>query len=77
MKKYFYRQTNQFVLDKTQLGSEAQLVDNMNALYAAVYEEFFGATENPKYKNLTPLQKFQKLNEYAYKWLKERGLENG
>jgi len=75
MKKYFYRQTNQFVLDKTQLTSNAQRTENMNALYAAVYDEFFGASENPKYKNLTPLQKFERLNLYAEKWLKEKGLD--
>lgn len=75
MKKYFYRQTNQFVLDKTLLSSNAQRTENMNALYVAVYDEFFGASENPKYSKLTPFERIQKLNEFAGKWLKEKGLE--
>lgn len=75
MKTYFFRRTNQFVLDTTQLSSDAQRTDNMNALYVAVYDEFFGASENPKYSKLTPLQRIQKLNEFAGKWLREKGLE--
>lgn len=76
MKRYFYRQTNQFVLDKTQLSSSAQRTENMNALYAAVYTEFFGASENPKYMKLTPFERINKLNEFAGQWLKDKGLQN-
>ena len=42
--------------------------------YEAIYTEFSGANYNADYANLTNLEKFQKVNEFANKWLDERGL---
>lgn len=74
MKKYFYRQNNQFVIDSDLLSSKANTTAVINGLYAAAYLEFRGAVENPKYKDLTALEKMNKLNEFAHNWLKTRGL---
>ena len=71
----FYRQNNQFKIDTTKLSSKANTTQIKNALYAAVYQEFFGASENPKYKDLTLVQRINKLNEFAENWLIQRGLK--
>lgn len=67
------RQGAMFVIDDKKLSPKARDIPVKNGLYAAVYEEFFGASENPKYKNLSTLQLFNKMNEFAEKWLKDRG----
>lgn len=71
----FYRQNNQFKIDDSKLSQKAKNTQIKNALYAAVYQEFFGASENTKYKDLTLVQRINKLNEFADNWLKERGLK--
>lgn len=73
----FYRQNRLFKIDTSQLSGDALKPENINALYAAVYAEFVGAVNNPKYKNLTPLQKMTKLNQFAQNWLVNKGLLNG
>lgn len=75
MKLIVNRRNKQFCIDTTQLSSKANNTDVINALYAAIYLEFRGASENPKYKHLTYLERFNKLNEFANKWLKDRGLD--
>ena len=70
------RQNHMFVIDSTKLNSLGQKSQNKNALYAAIYDEFFGASENKKYKNLTNLEKFNKLNEFATNWLQKNGFLN-
>jgi hypothetical protein len=70
----FYRQNNQFKIDDSKLSQKAKNTQIKNALYAAVYTEFFGASENMKYKDLTLVDRINKLNEFAENWLKERGL---
>lgn len=70
------RKNHLFVIDSTKLNSKGKRIQNKNALYAAIYDEFFGASENKKYKNLTNLDRFNKLNEFATDWLKEMGFLN-
>jgi len=74
MKPIINRRNRMFVIDKSQLKPEAQKNHIMNALYAAVYAEFKGASENPDYRNLTLLDRMKALNAFAENWLKERGL---
>jgi len=75
MKRYIYRQSCQFKLDKQLLKPEARRDNICNALYAAVYTEFSGASNNKIYSHLTNAEKLNKVNEFVDKWLKERGLE--
>jgi hypothetical protein len=70
----FYRQNRYFKIDTTQLSGNALNPQNINALYSAVYKEFIGAVKNPKYKDLTPMQKMTKLNQFAQTWLTTKGL---
>lgn len=65
-----------FVIDETTLKPSARTVNIKNALYLAVNTEFFGASENPKYKKLTISNRFKALNDFAEKWLQDRGLLN-
>jgi len=69
-----FRKNRQFIVNVAELKPKAIRVDIINGLYAAIYSEFKGASENNKYKNLTPLELMAKLNEFAYQWLKDRGL---
>lgn len=63
-----------FVIDKSKLKPKAQKDDIMTALYAAIYTEFSGAVYNEDYMNLGVSDRLSKVNEFAYKWLNERGL---
>jgi hypothetical protein len=69
----FFRYNNEFRIKDSELPEKARNVVIKNALYAAVYEEFFGASENFKYKNLTTLERINKLNQFAENWLKSKG----
>lgn len=64
-----------FKLDRSQLSSAANKDATVNALYAAIYTEFRGASTNPKYKHLTNLERIDKVNEFVDEWLSKRGLE--
>ena len=75
MKNFFSRKSGMFVLDISKLSPKANKTRLINSLYGAVYEEFRGAVNNPKYKHLTSLQKLNAVNEFAENWLKQRGLE--
>lgn len=75
MKIIITRRSNRFCIDKTQLSAAAKKDDICNALYAAVYDEFKGASKHPNYKDLSNLDRLNKLNEFALDWLKDRGLE--
>lgn len=66
---------NLFVVDEAQLKPEARKPAIINALYAAIYSEFKGAAKHPSYRNLTALERMQAVNDFANKWLKERGLK--
>lgn len=74
MKNIIYRQNKMFCIDKSKLSEKARSNDIINALYAAIYTEFIGASKSQYYKDLTPLERLDKVNEYANKWLSERGL---
>jgi len=74
MKQVIYRQNKMFVIDREQLKPKARSDEICNALYAAIYTEFAGASENPDYKDLTNLEKFVKINTFANIWLQTRGL---
>lgn len=74
MKQIIYRKNKMFIIDKDQLKPQGKREDVYNALYAAIYSEFQGASENPNYEKLTSLEKLQQINAYAYNWLKTRGL---
>ena len=73
MEKVILRKNKLFIIDKSKLKPEARKQEIYNALYASIYEEFQGANTNPTYKNLNSLDKFEKLNSYAYNWLKQKG----
>ncbi len=75
MKQYIYRQNSQFKLDKEQLKPAARKDDICNALYAAIYTEFSGASKNRVYSHLNNAEKLNKVNEFCENWLKQRGLE--
>lgn len=74
METIIFRRNKMFYIDKSKLSKKALKDDILNALYAAIYLEFSGANEKEEYRNLTSLEKLKKLNEFAYKWLNERGL---
>jgi hypothetical protein len=74
MENIVYRKNKMFCIDKGKLKPEAQKNDIIVALYAAIYTEFSGAIYKDEYKDLTSLERFNKLNEFANKWLSERGL---
>lgn len=75
MENIIFRQNKMFCIDKDKLSSKAKNTETINALYAAIYTEFSGASKNEQYKNLTPLERLQKVNEFANKWLSQRGLK--
>ena len=74
MENVVYRKNKMFCIDKSKLKPEARKNDIIVALYAAIYTEFSGAMNKAEYKDLTSLDRFSKLNEFANKWLSERGL---
>lgn len=74
MEKIIYRKNKMFCIDKSKLKPEAQKNDVTTALYAAIYTEFSGANYNKDYENLSSLEKFEKVNDFAVDWLNKRGL---
>jgi hypothetical protein len=74
MENIVYRKNKMFCIDKAKLSQKARKDEIINALYAAIYTEFAGANYNDDYKNLNSLERLTKINEYANKWLSERGL---
>lgn len=75
MDQLIYRQNKMFCIDKDLLKPAARKDDVCNALYAAIYTEFSGAVYNADYKDLSNLQRLEKINEFAWKWLEQRGLK--
>lgn len=73
MKQVILRKNKLFIIDEEQLKPAARRPDILNALYAEMYTEFSGASKNPLYEKLTSLEKFNKLNEFAFNWLNKRG----
>jgi hypothetical protein len=74
MKTIIYRKSKMFCIDKSKLSKKANNNEIINALYASIYDNFLGAAKNPSYKGLNPKEMLEKVNEYANKWLKSRGL---
>lgn len=74
MENIVYRKSKFFIIDKSKLKPHAQKNDVIVALYAAIYSEFSGASNNPDYMHLNPLQRLTKVNEFANNWLNSRGL---
>lgn len=74
MDNIIYRKNKMFMIDKSKLKPAARKDDVCVALYAAIYQEFSGANYNQDYSNLTPLERMNKLNEFARNWLAERKL---
>jgi hypothetical protein len=70
-----YKYNGKFFIDKTQLSVKVNKDDICNDLYLAIYSEFLGAAENPLYRELTFMEKMQKVNDFAHEWLRQRGLE--
>lgn len=75
MSNLIYRKNSRFIVNKSQLAPKANRTDIINALYGAIYTEFFGATQNKTYKNLSNKEKMEKVNQFALDWLKERNLD--
>lgn len=73
MVQVILRKNKLFTIDAEALKPIARKPDIINALYAELYNEFSGANYNPSYKDLTNLERFNKLNEFANTWLKARG----
>ena len=74
MEKLIFRKNKVFCIDTTKLKPKANKTDIITALYAAIYTEFSGAVYNSDYSSLTNLEKFEKVNQFANKWLSDRGL---
>jgi len=75
MKQVIYRQNKMFIVDKDLIVAPSNKKDKIcNALYAAIYTEFAGASKHPEYAKMTNFDRVKALNEFAYDWLKSRGL---
>ena len=69
-----YRNNRLFCIDEDQLVERARNSHIIGALYAAIHEEFKGASIQDRYKNLTYQQRLEKVNDFAWNWLRERRL---
>lgn len=67
------RQSKRFTINKKIFPESANNSSTINGLYTALYEEFFGASEQEKYKNMTYQQRIQEVNTYAIMWLQQQG----
>lgn len=68
-----YRENRLFKIDNSQLPPQANKSFIINALYAAIYEEFTEAINNKKYKDMSNLEKINAVNQFAQQWLKDKG----
>lgn len=62
-----------FKVDTAQLSTKANTPSVINALYADLYTEFLDAQYSPKYGKLDLKQRMQAVNDYARKWLQDKG----
>lgn len=76
MQPLIIRKNRLFVIDETVLPEKAKKPQYRLALYAAMHDEFKGAIESEKYCNMTPAEKMQHINDFAWKWLQDRKLHN-
>lgn len=70
-----YRENRLFKIDNNQLPASANKSFIINALYAAIYEEFAEAINNKKYKEMSNLEKMNAVNEFARQWLNDKGFK--
>lgn len=75
MEKLIVHRNKMFIIDKAKLKPASRKEDIYQALYAAIYIEFSGAQYNKDYSELDYIARLNKLNEFAWKWLEERGLK--
>lgn len=68
-----YREDKLFKLDESLLPKSAQNVSTINSLYADIYIEFRGASENKKYKSMNLLDRLDAVNQFAINWLNSKG----
>ena len=71
------RKNRLFIIDETVLPELANTIPIRGALYAAIYGEFKGAALSESYKNFTIEQRMKAINDYAWKWLTDRGFKHG
>ena len=67
------RKNHRFIIDKSLIKAPGRVDEVCTALYAEIYLEFRGASNNPRYCDLNYIDRLQALNSFAEKWLKERG----
>jgi hypothetical protein len=67
------RKNRFFSIDEKVLPEKANKTNIKLALYAALHEEFKGAAFSTSYKHLTPEKRIQQMNNFAWKWLEDRG----
>jgi hypothetical protein len=72
--KILYKEGSLFKIDSSQLKPESRTTEIINGLYAAIYSEFKGAVENPRYKNLSIKDRMKAMNDFAESWLNDKGL---
>jgi hypothetical protein len=68
-----YRDNRFFKIDESQLPAKAKASSITNALYADIYVEFVDAQLNQKYSNMDLKQRMQAVNDFARKWLQDKG----
>lgn len=73
MRTLVYRQNHMFKLDDAQLPVKARGNAVKNALYADIYVEFLDAQTSDKYAKMDLVQRMQAVNDYAHKWLTDKG----
>lgn len=73
MRTLIYRQDRMFKIDQAQLSPKAKAPSVVNALYADIYTEFLDAQYNPKYMNMSLLERMEAVNDYALNWLTNKG----
>lgn len=69
------RKNRLFCINEKVLPAGANKTPIKAALYAAIHQEFRGASTSERYMKLTPEQRMQKINEFAWKWLNDRGFK--
>lgn len=75
MEQLIIHKNKMFIIDKSKLKPIAKKEDIYQSLYAAIYLEFSGAEYNQDYNNFNYIERLNKVNEFAWKWLEERGLK--
>lgn len=67
------RKNRLFCIDEKVLPVAANKTPLKGSLYAAIHEQFKGAAFTDSYKNMTVQDRIKAINDFAWKWLEERG----